>query len=141
MYQISYFIVFYAVAIIGVVAILGILYAFGFFNKNPIAPKIPKSSLDFLLEQVQSSNGEKSILDSVMKEFYANFYTNYKGSSNLEVWLKLLQEITMLDYMTVEQASQFRDELGKKNPSIKKDIENSIGISLKYRKANKKAKG
>lgn len=90
---------------------------------------------------MQSSNGEKAILDSVMKEFYANFYTNYKGSNNLDTWLNLLQAITMLDYMTVEQASKFRDELTKKNPSIKKEIENSIGISLKYRKANKNKRG
>ena len=90
---------------------------------------------------MQNSNGEKEILDSVMKEFYANFYTNYKGSNNLDTWLNLLQAITMLDYMTVEQASKFRDELTKKNPSIKKEIENSIGISLKYRKANKNKRG
>lgn len=77
----------------------------------------------------------------MMKEFYANFYTNYKGSNNLDTWLNLLQAITMLDYMTVEQASKFRDELTKKNPSIKKEIENSIGISLKYRKANKNKRG
>lgn len=137
MYQISYFIIFYGIAIIGVVVLLVALYAMGFFSKATKEAKIPKSSLDFLLEQVQNSNGEKAILDNVMKEFYANFYTNYKGSSNVDTWLNLLQAITILDYMTVEQASKFRDELAKKNPSIKKEIENSIGISLKYRKANK----
>lgn len=141
MYPISYFLIFYAFAIVGIIALFAILLVSGFFSKITKQHTPPKSSLDFLVEQVQNSNGEKEILDSVMKEFYANFYTNYKGSNNLDTWLNLLQAITMLDYMTVEQASKFRDELTKKNPSIKKEIENSIGISLKYRKANKNKRG
>ncbi len=113
----------------------------GFFSSAPKEPKKPKTTLDFLAEQVQNSGGEKDIMDSVMKEFYANFYNNYKGSPNLDAWLTLIQNITMLDYMSVEQASQFRDDLAGKNPSIKKEIENSVGVSLKYREQNKHKKG
>ena len=117
-----------------------ILIALGFFSTSQKVPEKPQTTLDFLLTQVQNSNGEKAIMDSVMKEFYTHFYRNHKGAGNLDAWLNLIQAITMLDYMSVEQAAQFRDDLVAKNASIKKEIENSIGISLKYRKANQNKK-
>lgn len=116
------------------------LFALGIFESNNASknPQKPKTTLDFLAEQVQNSGGTKEIMDSVMKEFYANFYNNYKGSPTLESWLSLIQNITMLEYMTVEQASKFRDDLASKNPSLKKEIEDSVGVSLKYRKQKSK---
>lgn len=139
--QVSYIILFYAFALVGLLVVFGILLMAGFFSSAPKEPKKPKTTLDFLAEQVQNSGGEKEVMDSVMKEFYANFYNNYKGSPNLDAWLMLIQNITMLDYMSVEQASAFRDDLASKNPSIKKEIENSVGVSLKYREQNKHKKG
>lgn len=139
--QVSYIILFYAFALVGLLFVFVILLLAGFFSSAPKVPKKPKTTLDFLAEQVQNSGGAKEIMDSVMKEFYANFYNNYKGSPNLDAWLTLIQNITMLDYMSVEQASAFRDDLASKNPSIKKEIENSVGVSLKYREQNKHKKG
>lgn len=141
MYQASYFVLFYAFALLGILIVFGVLLVAGFFNSAPKEHKKPKTTLDFLAEQVQNSGGEKEVMDSVMKEFYTNFYNNYKGSSNLDAWLTLIQNITMLDYMSVEQASAFRDDLASKNPSLKKEIENSVGVSLKYREQNKRKKG
>ena len=140
MYPPSYFILFYAIALVGLLVVFVILLAMGFFGGTPKERKKPKTTLDFIIEQVQNSNGDKEVMDSVMKEFYANFYNNYKGSPNLDAWLNLIQNITMLNYMSVEQAAQFRDDLASKNQSIKKEIENSIGISLKFREQNKHKK-
>ena len=127
---------FYALALVGLLIFLAILFVTGFFSSAQKEPPKPKTTLDFLAEQVQNSGGKKDIMDAVMKEFYTHFYRNHKGAENLDAWLNLIQSITMLDYMSVEQAAQFRDDLAGRNQSIKKDIENSIGISLKYRKAN-----
>ncbi|MGX3011838.1 hypothetical protein ACWIUD_09840 [Helicobacter sp. 23-1044] len=138
MYPLLYFILFYAIALVGLLVVFVILLASGFFSSAPKEPKKPLTTLDFLIEQVQHSKADKAIMDGVMKEFYANFYRNYKGAENLNAWLALIQSITMLEYMSMEQAAQFRDDLASKNPSIKKEIEHSIGISLKYRKANQK---
>lgn len=140
MYPLSYFLFFYGFALFGVLILLVILIASGFFSTAQKVPEKPQTTLDFLLTQVQNSNGEKVIMDTVMKEFYTHFYRNHKGAGNLDAWLNLIQAITMLDYMSVEQAAQFRDDLVAKNASIKKEIENSIGISLKYRKANQNKK-
>lgn len=139
MYQISYFLLFYIIGIILIVIILGILFLCGFFSKNTENVK-PKTTLDFLIEQVNSSENNKEILDSVMHEFYANFYNISDSNKNFDKWLNLIQAITLLDYMSVEQAAQFRDDLSKKNPRIKKDIEQAIGVSLKYRENNKHQK-
>ena len=140
MFELNYFLFFYAFALVGIVILLVILMALGFFSTAPKEPEKPQTTLDFLLTQVQNCNGEKATMDSVMKEFYTHFYRNHKGAENLDAWLNLIQAITMLDYMSVEQAAQFRDDLAAKNTSIKKEIENSIGISLKYRKANQNKK-
>ncbi len=139
--QVSYIIFFYIFALVGLLVIFVLLLALGFFSSAPKVPQKPLTTLDFLAKQVQDSGGDKAVMDSVMKEFYANFYNNYKGSPNIDAWLTLIQNITMLDYMSVEQASAFRDDLVAKNPSIKKEIENSVGISLKYREQNKHKKG
>ncbi|RAX55163.1 hypothetical protein CCY99_00240 [Helicobacter sp. 16-1353] len=138
MYQISYFFLFYIIGIVLFVIMLGILFLCGFFNKN-MEKAEPKTTLDFLLEQVNNSHNDKEILDSVMREFYANFYNISNTNKNFDKWLNLIQAITLLDYMSVEQAARFRDDLVKKNPKIKSDIEHSIGVSLKYRE-NKKIK-
>lgn len=140
MYQPSYFLLFYAFALFLLLITFVLLYALGLFNTAPKEPKKPKTTLDFLIEQVKESDSKKAVMDVVMKEFYANFYTNYKTSPNLDLWLNLIQNITMLDYMSVEQAAQFRNDLVAKNPSLKKEIENSVGISLKYREQNKNKK-
>lgn len=140
MYQPTYFILFYAFALLGLLIVFALLAMLGFFASLPKEPKKPKTTLDFLVEQVKNSDGAKEAMDLVMKEFYAHFYTNYKASPNLNLWLSLIQNITMLDYMSVEQAAQFRNDLVAKNPSLKKEIENSVGISLKYREQNKNKK-
>ena len=140
MYPPTYFILFYAIALVGLLVVFVILLASGFFSSAPKEPKKPKTTLDFLIEQVQNSGGEKETMDMVMKEFYANFYTNYKASPNFDLWLNLIQNITMLDYMSVEQAAEFRNDLVAKNPSIKKEIETSVGVSLKHREQNKHKK-
>lgn len=140
MFELNYFLFFYAFALFGVLILLVILIASGFFSAIPKEPQKPQTTLDFLALQVRDSEGEKAVMDSVMKEFYTHFYRTHKGAENLDAWLNLIQAITMLDYMSVEQAAQFRDDLAAKNASIKKEIENSIGISLKYRKANQNKK-
>lgn len=135
MYPLSYFLLFYIIGIVLLVVILGILFVCKFFTKN--TNKItPKTTLDLLLEQVNCSDNNKEILDSVMYSFYANFYNISSANKDFDTWLKLIQAITMLDYMSVEQVAQFRDDLAMKNPKIKKDIEQSIGASLKYRESN-----
>lgn len=136
--MLEYFLFFYFLQIAIFLVILLILFFLGFFNESPAeSHKIePKTTLDFLIEQIQiagQNDENKEILDSVMREFYANFYVVSPQSVHFDKWLKLLQDITMLDYMSVEQASEFRDELTRKNPSAKKQIEQSIGTSLKYR--------
>ena len=137
MYQVSYFLLFYIVEIVVLSILLLILFFSGFFS--PTKEKtIPKTTLDLLIEQVKNSNEDKDVLDSVMHEFYTHFYNISSKSKNLDSWLKLIQEITMLDYMSVEQVAKFRDDLSKKNPSIRREIKQAIGISLKYREDNKK---
>ena len=137
MYQVSYFLFFYIIEFLTLSILLLILFFGGFFSrtKEIIAPK---TTLDLLIEQVKNSKNDKAVLDSIMHEFYTHFYNISSKSSNFNNWLKLIQEITMLDYMSVEQAAQFRDDLSKKNPSIKQEIKQAIGISLKYREDNKK---
>ena len=117
--------------------LLLILFFGNFFSvtKEIVAPK---TTLDLLIDQVRNAKENKEILDSVMHEFYTHFYNISSKSSNFNSWLKLIQEITMIDYMSVEQAAEFRDDLIKKNPSIKEEIKQAIGISLKYREDNKK---
>lgn len=139
MYQISYFALFYAIAFGAIVIVLVVLIAGGFFHKN-ITKAPPKTTMDFLIEQVKTSNEDKEVLDAVMREFYANFYNISRENKHFGKWLQLIQEITILDYMSVEQAANFRDDLVKKNPGIKKEIEHSIGVSLKYREENKHKK-
>ncbi|RDU57897.1 hypothetical protein CQA42_03065 [Helicobacter sp. MIT 99-5507] len=137
MYQVSYFLLFYIIEILTLSILLLFLFFSNFFSytKEPIAPK---TTLDLLIDQIKNSNEDKEVLDSVMHEFYTHFYNISSKSSNFNTWLKLIQEITLLDYMSVEQAAQFRDDLSKKNPSIKQEIKQAIGISLKYREDNKK---
>lgn len=141
MYPLSYFVLFYIVALFIFIIVFLILFICGVFNKQDSEPAVPKNTIDFLLEQVIGSNEDKEILDSVMREFYSHYYTIYKGAEYFYSWLKLIQNITLLDYMSVEQAAKFRDELIRKNPSVKKEIEQAIGESLKYRENNKKKKG
>ncbi len=114
------------------------LFFSGFFRIYKDKEKaIPKTTLDLLIEQVKKSNEDKNVLDSVMHEFYTHFYNISSQSSDFNNWLKLIQEITMLDYMSVEQVAAFRDDLSSKNGSIKKEIEQAIGISLKHREDGK----
>lgn len=137
MYQVSYFLLFYIVEIVVLSILLLILFFSGFFT--PTKEKtIPKTTLDLLIEQVKNSNEDKDVLDSVMHEFYTHFYNISSKSKNLDSWLKLIQEITMLDYMSVEQVAKFRDDLSNKNSGIRQEIKQAIGISLKYREDNKK---
>ena len=128
---------FYIVEVVALCILLLILFFGNFFSvtKEVVAPK---TTLDLLIDQVRNAKENKEILDSVMHEFYTHFYNISSKSSNFNSWLKLIQEITMIDYMSVEQAAEFRDDLSKKNPSIKEEIKQAIGISLKYREDNKK---
>ena len=128
---------FYIVEVVALCILLLILFFGNFFSvtKEIVAPK---TTLDLLIDQVRNAKENKEILDSVMHEFYTHFYNISSKSSNFNSWLKLIQEITMIDYMSVEQAAEFRDDLSKKNPSIKEEIKQAIGISLKYREDNKK---
>ncbi|RDU65511.1 hypothetical protein [Helicobacter sp. MIT 14-3879] len=139
MYQPLYFLIFYAINILAFIIILILLYIFVFSN-NESKPSPSKTTLDFLLEQVKNSNNNKEILDSVMREFYSHFYNIYKTSPMINTWLSLIQNITMLDYMSVEQVAKFRDDLMSKNNSIKNEIKIAIGESLKYRENTKKKK-
>lgn len=136
MYQLSYFLFLYIIGIVVFIVLLLILFFGGFFRSTK-EEVIPKTTLDLLADQVRKSNEDKDILDSVMREFYTHFYNISSQSKDFNTWLKLIQEITMLDYMSVEQVAEFRDDLSLKNPSIKKEIEQSIGISLKYREERK----
>ncbi|MDE6886497.1 MAG: hypothetical protein K2P17_05625 [Helicobacteraceae bacterium] len=137
MLNLLYFLLFSAVSIFLFIVILVLLLVFGFFSQSKES-KENISILDFLLNKVKNSNGDKEILDSTMKEFYANYYNIHKESEQFDTWLSLIQAITMFDdYMSVEQVANFRDDLVAKNPSIKKDIEYSIGESLKYRETSK----
>lgn len=139
MYQISYILFFYLIAIIIFIVLIFCLFFSGFFSSTK-EKAIPKTTLDLLIDQVQKSNNDKEILDSVMHEFYTHFYNISSQSTNFSSWLKLIQEITMLDYMSVEQVAEFRDDLSLKNASIKKEIEQVIGVSLKHREDSKKRK-
>lgn len=139
MYQIEHLLLFFIIALGLFLILLIVLVFLGLFSKE-ISKSDLKNTLDFLLEQVKNSNNNKEILDSIMNEFYTNFYTISKKNNVFDKWLKFLQEITIIDYMSVEQVANFRDDLSYKNPHIKSEIEQTIGISLKYREKNKHKK-
>lgn len=136
MYQLSYFLFFYLIAFAVLFFLLISLFIGKFFNSNK-NKATPKTTLGLLIDQVKMSQNDNEVLNSVMHEFYSHFYNISSQSSDFNNWLKLIQEITMLDYMSVEQVAEFRDDLSLKNPSIKKEIEQSIGVSLKHREDNK----
>lgn len=131
MYNNAYFILFYAFALLGAIIVIFFLYIVGVFKKN--TKKEEKSTLAALIDKIKASSDNKEALDSVMNEFYSNYYTISKASEDFEQWIELIKNITMIDYMNVEKVAKFRDGLINKNPSIKQEIIYAVGTSLKYR--------
>ena len=135
MYSSTYFILFYMCASIGTLLVVFFLYFLGVFRSED---KKEETTLSILTDRIKTSNQDKEILDSVMRDFYANHYRINKTSEDFEQWINLIKSITMIDYMSVEQVARFRDDLINKNPSSKQEIIYAIGTSLKYREEQSK---
>lgn len=137
MYNLAYFVLFYGIGAFVFIAVLGLLLALGFFKSSKIE-EAPKTTLEALADKVKKAKGDKGAMDAVMHDFYAHYYNVASVGNEIPKWLDLIQAITLSEYMSVEQAANFRDDLAKKSPMVKKEIEQAVGVSLKAREKNKK---
>ena len=112
-----------------------IILVFGFFTRSLFdrkpRPK-PFTLQDFrkLIPKAKS----QSEAHELVEKFTKKFGLIAPNSSIKEEWLEVVKELTSLEVIDTDRAAEIREQLTAKNPSIRKDIADVVGMALKTKK-------
>lgn len=126
---------FYALFLIIAFSFGFIILIFGFFTRSLFdrkpKPK-PFTLQDFrkLIPKAKSQNEAHELVEKFTKKFGLIA----PDSGNKEEWLDVVKELTSLEVIDTDRAAEIREQLTAKNPSIKKDIADVVGLALKTKK-------
>ncbi|MBR2494368.1 hypothetical protein [Helicobacter sp.] len=112
-----------------------VVFVFGFFMQSLFdkKPKLKPFTLkDFrkLIPKAKSQDQAHDLIEQFVKKF-GLFAPN---SSDCQEWLDVVKELTSLESIDTDKAAEIREHLSAKNPAIKKEISDVIGLALKTKK-------
>lgn len=112
-----------------------VVFVFGFFMQSLFdkKPKLKPFTLkDFrkLIPKAKSQDQAHDLIEQFVKKF-GLFAPN---SSDCQEWLDVVKELTSLESIDTDKAAEIREHLSAKNPTIKKEISDVIGLALKTKK-------
>ena len=112
-----------------------VVFVFGFFMQSLFdkQPKLKPFTLkDFrkLIPKAKSQDQAHDLIEQFVKKF-GLFAPN---SSDCQEWLDVVKELTSLESIDTDIAAEIREHLSAKNPAIKKEISDVIGLALKTKK-------
>lgn len=126
---------FYAIILMIACGFGFVIFVFGFFmrsifDKKP-APK-PFTLKDFrkLIPNAKTQDQAQELIEQFVKKF--GLFA--PSSSDRQEWLDVVKELTSLEIIDTDKAAEVRERLSAKNPNIKKDISDAIGLALKTKK-------
>ena len=112
-----------------------VVFVFGFFMQSLFdkKPKLKPFTLkDFrkLIPKAKSQDQAHDLIEQFVKKF-GLFAPN---SSDCQEWLDVVKELISLESIDTDKAAEIREHLSAKNPAIKKEISDVIGLALKTKK-------
>lgn len=112
-----------------------VVFMFGFFMRSLFdkKPKPKPFTLKDFRKRIPKAKSQAQAHELV-EQFIKKFGLFAPNSSDREEWLDVVKELTSLESIDTDKAAEVREQLSAKNPAIKKEISDAIGLALKTKK-------
>ncbi|OBV30048.1 hypothetical protein BKN38_06575 [Helicobacter sp. CLO-3] len=133
MYNQGFYALFLVISfVLGLVVLL-----FGFLMRSLFdhKPKIKRKKLtiaDFRAKIPSGKTTEEAL--KLVALFSKKFGVMHSDSAEKQEWLDAIRELTTLESIDTDKAAEIREQLIAKNPSLKKEIADAVGMALKTKK-------
>lgn len=110
-----------------------VVFMFGFFMRSLFDKKPKPFTLKDFRKRIPKAKSQAQAHELV-EQFIKKFGLFAPNSSDREEWLDVVKELTSLESIDTDKAAEVREHLSAKNPAIKKEISDAVGLALKTKK-------
>ncbi|MGD9596347.1 hypothetical protein [Wolinella succinogenes] len=133
-----------AIPVVLISALMMVIESMGDKRKEEERRALQFQKIDFLLSILDDPKSGVKDYEAALeafKKYHASLGALDPKEKEFLKRLDFIGKISLMDFWDIDSVAKFRDELVGRNKSLKKEIEQAIGKSLKNRESKDKGKG